>query len=289
MKNFNITKPISRVARYKIQTALLLTLVPVLSALLLLIQLLIFSMLNVYYLEGNGLIISEVMRSAYYDRVISEMLPGILLLLGLTASCFAINYIVMNWVAAPFVTAEKLIRSFTGNVAELKQSSTWLSENSDMQLAVHEFLKDLSSKNSKPSEQKKPVFHLSIGFLIKFITVYVLCSTITAGILASILFAAYNKTVAIALSLMHNMNDRSGHFFTAQEQVLSLGLYVTFVASIFVYAIIGYKIARYMATMVMVFHRSFRERRYPIQLRKTDVYLSLAEAINEKVALLKKS
>lgn len=283
MKNIVLFEKLSGLQNYRVRWAFYLTLVPLIATAVLLIQLLIFSMLNLYYLEGNGLIIDAQIREAYYQQVFDEVTPILLSLLALIATSFIVSLVAMNWATAPFRTAENNIRNFKDKSSPLKLSSSWASENPLLDRAVHAFLKQLATgEPQKEFQRRTPFFGLNVGFLFRFVSIYLVMALITGAVLGSLLNQAFTKIVSLALNLLPSQVIR-GHYFTAQEQVLSLGVITTVVVSVFVYCLIGFQVTNYMSTMVMVFYRSFKEQRFPIQLRKSDVYHSLALAVNEKV------
>lgn len=285
MKNVVLFEKPNQIQAYKMRYAIYLTLVPLFSTGILLIQLLIFSMLNLYYLEGNGLIIDPQVREAYYDQVIQEVLPVTGYVVLVIIAVFCISLIVMNWAVSPFTLAEKTIRAFDGKAMPARPTAAWASENLILDRAVVAFLKELATGEPQKEFQRKiPIYQFNPGFLIRFGVVYAILSLLTGYVLGLLLNGAFMKVVSLALNVVQGQFIR-GHYFTAQEEVLSLGVTISIFASVCVYLLIGYHVTRYMSTMVAVFHRAFREKRYPIQLRKTDIYHSLADAVNEKAAL----
>lgn len=287
MKNIVIFEKLNAVQAYKVRYSIYLTLVPIFSAAILIVQLLIFSMLNLYYLEGTGLIIDTRIREAYYDQVIAEIATVSGSLALIIVASFFLSMIVLNWAVTPFTSAEKLIRGFKpgGPVPDLK--SGWSSESRSLDRGVHAFLKEMATgEPQKEFQRRNPGFKANLPFLVKFTAIYTILSVLIGYSLGLLLNGAFNKIISLALNLFHGQFVR-GHFFTAQDEVLTLGVIVSVVVSAFVYILIGYNLSKYMSTMVMVFYRSFKEKRFPIHLRKSDIYQSLAEAINERATAKK--
>ena len=282
MKNIILFNTLGVIQSYKLRYAIYLTLVPLFSTAVLLVQLLIFSMLNLYYLEGNGLIIDVQVREAYYDQVIQEILPVTFNVFCVIIANFFVSLIVMNWAVSPFTHAEKVIRAFDGKNPPGKTQHSWVSENVLLDRAVLAFLRETATgEPQKEFQRKTPGFKLNLSFLARFGLVYASLSMLTGYVLGLLLNRAFTKVVSLAINIFQGHFIR-GHYFTAQEEVLNLGVTTSIVASVIVYVLIGYHVAKYMSTMVMVFHRAFKEKRYPIYLRKSDIYHSLAEAVNEK-------
>ena len=61
-----------KVVLYRIRATLVLSLVPIICAATLVIILATFSHLNLYFLEANGLIVSDEIRAAYFDQEIGR-------------------------------------------------------------------------------------------------------------------------------------------------------------------------------------------------------------------------
>jgi hypothetical protein len=285
MKNIVLFEKLNAVQSYKLKYSLFLTMVPMFTTLILVVQLFIFSMLNLYYLEGNGLIVDEQVREAYYHQVIGEVIPMSIYVLFIIIANFALGYVVLSWAVSPFVCAEKKIRGFTGKNIATNNANHFLSENSLIDAAVNSFLSELETGKRHPElDNKAPLFKLSVSFLARYLAIFAFLSVMTGYALGLLLNVTFMKVVSLALNVAHGQVIR-GHFFTAQSEVLELGVTISIITSIMAYLFIGYIIAKYMSTMVMVFHRAFQERRFPIHLRKTDIYQSLAEAINEKAKL----
>lgn len=289
MKNVVIFEKLGKVQSYRLRFALYLTMVPLVGTAILTLQLLIFSMLNLYYLEGNGLIIDDRIREAYYQQVFGQVAPLLVSLLGLVAVSFVVSMIAMRWATSPFDAAEKAIRLYQKDSGPIKLTASWMSENTLLDRGVQAFLNQLSTgQPQKEFQRKNPLFHINLSFLLRFTAIYLILAIVTGLILGTLLSEAFTKIVSLAINLLQRQVIQ-GHYFTAQEQVLTLGVYVTVFVSVAVYVAIGYQVANYMSTMVMVFYRAFKEQRFPIHLRKTDIYLSLATAVNEKVEQFKKN
>ena len=77
-----ITAPLGPVGRYHLKKILLLSSVTLICGIVLLLLLLVFSKLNLYYLESNGFPVDEELRDAYYSQVQTEAMGvgGFLLL-----------------------------------------------------------------------------------------------------------------------------------------------------------------------------------------------------------------
>ena len=158
MKNIVIFEKLNPVQNYKVKFSCYLTMVPVFSTMILLVQLMIFSMLNLYYLEGNGLIVDHQVREAYYQQVVSEVLPLTVYILVVIAANFFLSFIVMSWAVSPFTSAEKKIRAFDGKNVAPGSMNALLTENGLIDLAVNSFLLELSSGKPHPEFNKRGLY-----------------------------------------------------------------------------------------------------------------------------------
>lgn len=281
-RNVQITEKLSKVQLYKLKFACFLTSVPLLVTLVLFLQLLIFGQLNLYFMEGSGLVILPQVREAYFDQLIAEMLPLTIYLLGLIIASFIVSLLVMNWACSPFIRAKRMVDAcIAGN--KPVRPDVWSSEGSIVEGNIYKLMKCLDKNiplsEMKLSPRKNPI---SIGFLIRFAIIYLVISVITGAVLGTLLSSVHSKIVNLALNLIHG-HTISTHFFTAQEEVLSTGTLILFFLSLFIYVFIGFHVARYLNTMSMVFSTIIRENRFPVRLRHKDIYHELADSINQRL------
>lgn len=280
--SYEIFPALHAITKYRIRNGFVISLVPLFCALVLLSLILIFSKLNLYYLEGEGVLIDPQVRQAYFDSVILEVAPlagYFLLLVGLT---FAIGFIVVGWSTSPFSLAEANIRSFIDNKdAESKRSNSWLSESVEFDNTMRAFLSWLKT-GTKPDKLKQQVKRESVNksFYLKFLMIFLPLSVLTSMSLAILMKGIYSKIVSLALHLLHSRTIAS-HYILAQQEVLDDAQNIMLVISLVLYAVIGWYIAKHLSTMDFVLRRAIHEERFPVFLRPRDVYHSLAKAINE--------
>lgn len=289
MKNFIIFPALSRVRVYQVKCALLLTSVPLFCTLTLTALLFFFAQLNLYYLENAGLIVSEQIRQAYYAQMQLELADvswfiGVLVLLTFLASL-----IVMNWAVSPFVNAERILRKSLDAPEAKRKENDWLSESPAFHHVIWGLSQRLADKTYPYDRIDEPKYKFNLRFMLKFVLSFYAVSLITGYMLEIVLNTVYLKIVNMAIALVR-LNDRS-YYFVAQEELLKTGGYFMVILSCIVYLLIGIGVTRYMSNMVFVFTRAVKEHHFPLKLRDSDIFHSLAGAISEvaeKAGLAKK-
>lgn len=280
-KDIQLTEKLNQVQAYKLRYAVYLTCVPAVVTLVMSLQLVIFGQLNLYFMEGSGLIIHDQIREAYYDQLIQVMLPLTGYLAGLIIACFVVSLMVMNWACSPFSRAQKMVKECLEG-KEPVMPNVWSSEGAVVEENIFKLMRAVYKKiplnEVKFHPRRNPI---SIGFLLRFGAIYLIISIVTGVVLGTLLNSVHSKVVSLALNLIPN--KLSTHFFTAQEEVLSSGTLVLFICALFTYFFIGYHIAKYLNVMSMVFSTIIREQRFPVRLRRTDIYHDLANTINERL------
>lgn len=279
--NRNITAPLGPVGRYHLRFAALLTSVPFICGIVLILLLMVFSKLNLYYMESNGLIVEEQVRDAYYSQVQTETMSvaGFLLLqLAVTA---VVSIIVMRWASAPFSSATVTMETALSNPDQLRPRSRLLSESPFFDRVVWLFaLRVKNGGNSQPKDKSSP-YMANILFLFKFCLSFGILSVITGYFMNITIATVYEKILALGFNLVKNANlNASQHFFAAQQEVLHDATVITTITSLVIYFFIGIQISRYMTTMIFVFSQALEEDRFPVQLRANDVYHGLAVLLN---------
>lgn len=266
-----------------------MTSVPLLCAGVLTGLLFFFAQLNLYYLENSGLIVNEQIRDAYYKQVQLELIDvswyvGALLLLTFCASV-----LIMNWAVSPFVNAERVLRKVHDNPDAKHDENDWLSESPAFHHVIWGLAQRLKDRAYAFDKIDEPRYRFNFRFMTKFVLSFFSVSVMTGYILGILLNTVYLKIVSLAVTLVR-LNQRS-YFFMAQEELLKTGVTFMVVLSCFVYLLIGISVTRYMSNMVFVFTRAVKEHHFPLKLRDSDIYHSLADAISlaaDKAGLSKK-
>jgi hypothetical protein len=276
----NRTITVGPIAKYHIQNVILLTAVPFLCGVVLLFLLLVFSKLNLFYLEANGLVVLEEVRDAYYSQVQTETLSvaGYLILqLAVTA---VVSAVVMRWASAPFVNATHTLETALRDPANMKPTNRWLSESQFFDRVIWLFA--LRVKNGGENQVKD--IHKgfpNLFFLVKFWITFGVLSIFTGYMMGYVISSVYDQVVQIALEVARTKSlSSSQHFFAAQQDILGDAIKITTIVSLVIYFAIGMRISRYMNTMIFVFARALEEDRFPVQLRTDDVYHSLGAVMN---------
>lgn len=281
MRSVVIFRELSPVETFKFRFAIFLSLVPLVASLLPFALVLIFSKLNVYYLEGNGVIIDPRVRTAYYDQVITEVLPLVGYFAALLVFTFPISWIVMNWATYPFVTAENTLKRALSSGKAGESESNWQTESVDFDETVDAYVSSFVSKD-RPGKLQEPTVRYSLNykFLFKFVVVFVPLSVISTIVLRVLIDSVYGKIVSLAINLLHGRSIQS-HYILAQQEVLEDAQNIMFGISVIAYAVFGRFLSHHISTMIFVFTRAMRENKFPIRLRPTDIYHSLADTLNE--------
>lgn len=284
MRNIIVFAKLTRVRRYKLKTALWLAAVPVAITALVFGILMIFIKVNIYHIESLGGLINEDVRGGYYDQIIGhldEILPQIGLLF---VSVFIVAYMVMRWAASPFERARIYIeRTILSQRAERASYDFSVSEDPVFEQLVRDFCEQIqtgSSVQARVSVESRP---LNLRFLFKYIVTFGVVSVLVGLSLTSIFLLAYDKIVSISLQLIPG-KSLSGHYFTAQQEILGDALNASIFFGLLVYAWIGWKIHKYMRLNLFVFSKAISERRFPVALKRREIYYALAEALNRAYA-----
>lgn len=271
----------TRVLRYQLKNAAILSSVPILVIILLLAMLSVFVKLNIYYLEALGIPINDQLRFAYFDQVFNEVVYAGKYILELIAAVFIVSFILMRWAISPFVRAEKFTRK---NVLE---DDSWeekqfahFSEHPGFDQIVNQFVQACRTKTEMVIDSPIDQIPWNQRFFIKFMIAFGLLSYLSGKILSSVFFLAYERVVALSISLVP-ADKLVSHYFVAQQEILSdivnFGVYV----SIIIYFFLGRGISRYMAANIYIFSRAISEQKFPIILRKRDIYIRLADTLNK--------
>lgn len=271
----------SRILRYQLRKALLLTTVPMIVIIFLMVIMSVFVKLNIYYLEASGVPINDQIRYAYFDRVINEVLGASEYVGQLLASIFIVSFILMRWAISPFTRAERYIRKNVLNETSWSETKfANFSEFPEFDKIVHQFVTACRTNTVTKVETTIPKVPWNVRFFAKFFAAFTCLSLLSGKILASIFFLAYDRVVSLSLSLVPAQKLAS-HYFIAQQEILrdtvDFGVYT----SILLYMILGRQISNYMANNIFIFARAISEQRFPIVLRKRDVYVGLADTLNK--------
>ncbi|HEY8278436.1 MAG TPA: hypothetical protein VIH99_02355 [Bdellovibrionota bacterium] len=279
MKRIEITKPLDKVRKYQLRCALVLTAVPILCAAILSAILLVFAHLNLYFLETGGLIVSEAIQRAYFDQVIMELEDVVWMVGLLFASTFAISLVVMNWATSPFIMGERMLREAMKNPEKAGKVNDWLSENPDFDRCLAGLARCLTDRNYPFDQIPEARYQFNFRFFLKFLISFTIISILTVYVMTIVFNAIYLKVISLGINLVHM--KQFGHYFVAQEAVLRMAAYFLTALSVIVYYCIGYYITRYLSNMAFVFTRAVRDHHFPLRLRHSDIYHSLAGAITE--------
>lgn len=280
-----IVSPLGPIARYHLTYAFLLSLAPIVSFGVMTMLLSIFARLNLYFLEANGLILDSQVREAYYRQVEAQVLEvSGYFILQLFVTAIA-SYLVMRWASAPFRGAQAQIETALTNPEALRPRSRWLSESPDFDRLVWDF--SLRIKNRTPHEPSKqvPAYATNISFLAKFLLAFGTLSVLTGSVLSIFLDAIYLRIVGLALQFVP-AGKVKGHYFLEQQELMQDVTWLLTGTSLLYYLVLGIVISRYMGTMIWVFSRSLAEDRFPVTIRHTDIYPTLAQTMNDARAKL---
>jgi hypothetical protein len=274
------TPVLSTVTKYHLEFTALLSAVPLVCGLVLLLLLTVFAKLNLYFLEASGLLIDDQLRQAYYRQVEFEMFGVIGYLLLLVLVTMVASFVVMRWATAPFLSAERMVRTAMTNPDALRPASRWLSESPAFDRLMWLFSLRVKSGGKNQEKSAPHFFGANLPFLAKFLVAFSVLSICTGYVLSIFLDSVYRRIVDLALHLLPNKKIM-GHYFLAQQDILADATDITVGLALLFYFILGYRISRYMATMLQVFSRSVAEDRFPIRLRGDDIYCDLANTLNQ--------
>jgi hypothetical protein len=279
MQNFVIFPKLNRVRQYQFKCAWLLTAVPLVCAVTLSSIMFFFAQLNLYYLENSGLIVSDQIRQAYYIQVQMQLLETGWIIACLFLVTFIVSVVIMNWAVSPFVNAETVLRAALKDPKGKREESDWLSESPLFHHVIWGLAQRLSDNTHAFDKIDEPQYRFNFRFMFKFVCSFFAVSMMTGYVVGIVLNTVYLKIVDLAISLVR-MNQR-GYYFVAQEEMLKTGVTFMIALCCLVYLIIGIYVTRYLSNMLFVFTRAVKERHFPLKLRDSDVYHSLADAISE--------
>jgi hypothetical protein len=279
MKNKVIFGSLTDVQRYHLFYTFILSIVPLCCGLLLLMLISVFSNLNLYFLESNGLMLNEMVREAYFRQVEAEMISVAGYLAFQVFVTSVVSFLVMRWATAPFSSARKMIKAAMENPDSLRPNPRWLSESPAFDRII--WLFSLRVKSGGENQVKEMVrFGTNLPFFAKFLLTFGVLSVSTGYVLSIIMDSVYKRVIDLALQLVKS-NSTVSHYFLAQQDILIDANTLMICLSMFFYFIIGFQISRYMATMLFVFSRTIYEDKFPITLRSVDLYTDLADILNK--------
>lgn len=279
-RNPELVRTLTASDRYQIKYILLLVSIPLFCGTLLLLLFYIFSELNLYFLEANGLVIDEQVREGYFQQLGIEI-SSVIGYLGLQlVATLVAAVVVMRWASAPFAGALKSISAALENKeAQSRGISRWLSESPAFERLIGQFSRNV--RDGKNGSTAKPqAFATNYPFLLKFIVTFGILSLSTGYVMSIIMDSVYRRIVDLALQTV-KANQFVGHYFVAQQEILQKANNFTVGLSVLLYFLVGLQISRYMGTMIFVFSRAIHEDRFPITLRGSDIYTDLADSLNE--------
>ena len=279
MRNIVLCPSLGKVRSYQLKCTFLLTAVPFVCLLVLTVLLFNFAQMNLFFLENQGVLLGEELRQAYFDQVQLELNDVVWLIAALCALTFGVAYMVMGWAVSPFLNGERVLRKAMAAPATSQPETDWLSESPPFHTVIWGLCNRLQDPNYSPTVMKKPQYRFNWRFFSKFVLSFCAVSVATGWVLGVMLSSVYTKIVSLAITLMHMRGE--GHFFVAQEQMLRSGVAFTVLLSGITFALIGYYVTVYMSNMQFVFTRAVREKHFPLELRDSDIYHSLASAISE--------
>jgi hypothetical protein len=278
-ENRIIFRRFSDIQNYHLFYTTILSLVPLCCGLLLLLLISVFSNLNLYFLESNGLILNDQIREAYYRQVEAEMFNVGGYLVFQVVVTATVSFLVMRWATAPFNSATQMIKTAMDSPENLRPASRWLSESPAFDRIIWLFC--LRVKSGGENQVKDMVkFGTNLPFFAKFILTFGSLSISTGYVLSIIMDSVYRRVIDLALQLVKS-NSTVSHYFLAQQDILKDANNLMICISMFCYFLLGLQISRYMATMLFVFSRSVFEDKFPITLRNADLYTELAETLNK--------
>lgn len=289
MRNFVLFAKPSRIFRYKFATALWLAAVPIATIAVASLILFTFAKLNLYYIESLGVLINAQIREAYYDQLVNEISGVVPHLALLVAAAFVVGFIVMNWATSPFVRARIYIeRTILSPRSERRLRDLTVSEDPVFEQTVRDFCTQVASGSKVEATVNVVNRPHNLRFVVKYLLTFVTVSLLAGLSLSSVFFVAYDKIITISLQLVPG-KKLTGHYFNAQQDILANAINASVVVALLAYLWIGWKVHRYMALNLFIFSKAITERRFPVALRKRDIYYALAETINKAYAKHKQS
>jgi hypothetical protein len=279
-RNPELVRSLNDSDRYQIKYILLLVSIPLFCGTLLLLLFYVFAELNLYFLEANGLILDEQVREGYFQQLGIEIF-SVIGYLGLQLlATFVAAIVVMRWASAPFASAMVHMKAALEK-KDLSESSftRWLSESPSFEKQIKQFSENVRQGRLQATD-KPQGFATNYPFLLKFVIMFGILSLSTGYVMSIILDSVYTRIVSLALQTV-KANQFVGHYFVAQQEILQKANSFTVALSLLLYFLVGLQISRHMGTMIFVFSRAIHEDRFPIVLRSSDIYVGLAESLNE--------
>jgi hypothetical protein len=284
-KNHVLFPALSSTTYHQIRQMLLLVSIPVFCGLITILLFSVFTQLNLYFLEANGLILDEQVRGAYFTQVEIETF-GVIGYVGLQIAVTALaSFFVVRWASAPFTNARKMIGVALTDPQKLRPASRLLSESPAFDRMVWQFCLKIRSGGDLKLPKPRTLM-TNYPFLAKFMLTFGVLSVSTSYVMSIITDSVYRKVVDLALQVVRP-DKNIGHYFLAQQEMLQKANTLTLCLSLALYFLLGLYISRYMATMIFVFSRAMHEDQFPLTLRAGDIYGDLAESMNkgrEKIA-----
>jgi len=276
----SLSRGIGELDAFHVRWAIYLSSVPLISSLILVLLLFVFAKLNLFVLEGAGMVVDERLREAYYDTILLEMSPDLLLVGLLLLLTFAVGWISARWATSPFRDAEKLIWTALHEPAELRRPRKWLSESPEFEALLWSHSEKVAGRDPNAGGGRIPSVTFTPLFSLKFLAVFIPLAVVTGFFLGNVLTSAYMRIVSLALGLVRDPGVVQ-HYFLSQQEILTDATVLVSSFALLAYLLMGMSLSRYMATMIFVFARGIVEHRFPLKLRGTDIYNSLARTLNE--------
>ena len=277
--NKQITAPLSAVTKYQLLRSLLLAAVPFICGLLVFSLLYVFTVLNLFYLEANGLFVDDQIRDAYNMQMEGELIDLGWLFLAQVLVTWTVGFVTLRWATSPFTKAARMLTR-TMNEEKVVPENDILSESMRFDHYIWQFVLRLrtGSPNTLQNDKLSASF-LNYTFLAKFLVCFSILSFLLGEVTSVFVSSVYQRIVTMALLLLQNPKN-IGHYFLAQQEVMLNVAKIIGIISFLLYLIIGIRISHRMSTMIYVFSQSIKNDAFPIFLREGDIYHKLAEILN---------
>ena len=283
-----IVAPLSPMKKYNLRHVLYLAAIPIICAAAFVALLSIFSKLNLYYLQSNGLIVDDQIRTAYFHQVEMRIWEVLWYFLAQVLVTIIVGAVCMKWANAPFVSAEKMVLKTISDPDSLKPGAKMLSESLVFDRFVWQHcLRIRSGGPNTLQDLKLPNLGVNYLFLGKFYLVFGALSLLTGSVMGIIINTVFDKIVNLAINLVQNANVMT-HYFVAQQEILKDAAFAMTILSLLFFFVIGLQISNYMSKMIFVFCRTMKEDRFPVQLRNGDIYDGFADALNKSWTVIQK-
>lgn len=280
---------VPRVFRYKIMMASVLTAVPLAITAIVIVLLLVFTKLNLYHIESVGVLINEDVRDAYYDQVFDRMQEVAPQMAGLILAIFVISFIMMNWATSPFERARAHVeRTVLKHAKRKRQYDLEVSEDPVFEQLVREFCTQVNTGESLGATLTVDKRPLNLRFITKFALTFSAVSFLSGLSFSSLFLVAYDKIVSLSIHLVQG-KQLSAHYYNAQQEILADTLNGSVVIALFIYFWIGRHIYKYLNLNLYAFSKAISEQRFPIAIRRREVYHEFADSLNRAYAKHKQS